>query len=120
MNYTRSLSLDEPDWASVITRKAPYYAYEQEVRCFVLLDRDAPEKVEQRSALSEEWLIPPPPAAPPPPRGRHIRVDVDELVQELYLSPFGGEWSKDVLIGLLQAMAPHLADRVSESSIRDV
>ena len=118
VNYGHSLGPEEPSWEQIVTRKTPYYEYEREVRCFLLLAPVA-ETVEPSGFWEGKGLIPPPASRGPRALGRHLPVDLEELVQELYISPFAGKWLRDVVVQLLRSIESPLADRVKTSHVRD-
>ena len=77
------------------------------------------DPTETIGSASETWLLPPPPAPPKKRIGLYVDVDLDELVNELYVSPFVGKWARDVVEELLRSHAPALSDRIKSSGVRD-
>ena len=49
----------------------------------------------------------------------HVSVDVETLIEKLYLSPFAGSWFEDTFRSLVTALNPKLADLITLSGIRD-
>jgi hypothetical protein len=119
VDYSEPASTKEPPWEDLVTLKAPFYAYEQEVRCLGLISRksDSPGATIQTSGTT--WLLPPPPSRPKKRTGLYVDVDLDELIQELYISPFVGKWAHEVLQRLLRTHANNLVDRVIASGVKD-
>ena len=94
--------IPEPDLdpIRVLLTKRPYYQYESELRAFITPPRE-----------SEVFVS--------PTRGVSVPVDLDLLVDEIYASPFAGQWFVDVLRKCIGSLAPDLTARVRSSSIKD-
>ena len=88
----------------IVTTKREFYRYEEELRLFIL---HVPQ--------SEGGVRPPYEVSV----GRHVNVDLETLVDEIYLSPFVAEWFGDALETVVKRVAPKLAARLKISSIRD-
>lgn len=82
---------------TLISRKRNFYAYENELRLFML-----------RNGSDDS------PAA-----GRFLRVDLETLVDKIYLSPFAGPWFRKTFEHTLRKLNPELVDRLETSLIRD-
>ena len=76
VKYRKHMSSDELSRLSVITTKKPFYEFEKELRLFIL-----------NYPLSEGGSVTPYDFS----IGREVRVDVNELVHEIYISPFADE-----------------------------
>ncbi|MDZ7829862.1 MAG: hypothetical protein U5K33_10375 [Halofilum sp. (in: g-proteobacteria)] len=64
----------------LVTTKREFYRYEQELRLFIL-----------HYPRSEDGEEPPYKISV----GRHVKVDLETLIDGIYLSPFVGEWFGD-------------------------
>lgn len=104
VKYRSYIPLDELSRFALITTKNEYYKYENELRFFIL-----------HYPRSEGGVV-------PPYRmhiGRHVRIDIDALVEQIYLSPFVGAWFEPMLRKILKQFTPHLEERIVTSSISD-
>ncbi len=102
VKYTDHIS---PKWAMdwrLLTAKTKYYQYENELRLLIVSNWNA------QSVLGAD-----------PNTGVKIRVDLDTLVEKVYLSPFGGVWFHEPFKSVLGKLQPVLADRLVPSRIRD-
>lgn len=88
----------------LITTKREFYEYEQEVRLFILHFPRSEGGVQPEYSLEF---------------GRYVLVDIDTLIDQLYLSPFVGSWFGDSINRILEKVSPPLAERLVASSIRD-
>ena len=103
VSYKTHINPDDLSRFSVITTKKPFYDFEKEVRMFVL-----------NYPLSEGGHIPPYDMS----LGRKVRVDLNELVHEVYISPFSSKGYKEKVRSLI--MQSNLKDiLIKESEIRD-
>ena len=73
VKYKKHLNHDELSRLSVITTKKPFYDFEKELRLFVL-----------NYPRSEGGTVPPYDISV----GRSVRIDIGELIHEIYISPF--------------------------------
>ena len=89
---------------SLILTKREYYKFEEEVRFFII-----------HFPKSEGGTTPPYSLGV----GRHVQVDLDQLIQKIYLSPFAGPWFRETLEEAIDAIQPGLIGRMVTSSIRD-
>ena len=87
----------------LVTTKREFYSYENELRFFIL-----------RYPSSQDGLKPP--NLNP---GQHVKVDLDTLIDQVYLSPFVAPWFGDALRKIMEEVTPNLASRLKLSSIRD-
>jgi hypothetical protein len=88
----------------LITTKREFYNYEQELRLFILHSPDQLRGKELPYNLKD---------------GRHVQVDLNLLIDKIYLSPFVASWFGDALKKILEKVEPNLASRLVLSSIRD-
>ena len=89
----------------LITTKREFYEYEKELRLFIL-----------HFPRSEGGTKPPYKLGV----GRYVAVDLNIMIDKLYLSPFMPSWFKDSIRRILNKVAPFLEERVVSSDIRDV
>lgn len=102
--YTDSISTNDPRNIDPIMRKTPYYGYEHEVRLVI-----------SHVARSEGGSKPSYPLS----EGRHVRVDLDQLIKGLYVSPFSAPWFETTLRAVIERFAPELGPRIVLSGVRD-
>lgn len=88
----------------LLTRKMPFYRYENELRLIIL-----------NYPLSEGGTRPPYPLNV----GRYVKIDTAVLVQSVVLSPFAPEHFYSSLQRVVDAIAPPLQGRLAASQIRD-
>lgn len=98
VKYKKHLNNDELSRLSVVTTKKPFYDFEKELRLFVL-----------NYPLSEGGTSPPYNIDV----GRSVRVDVNELIHEVYISPFATEEYRHEINKLLNG------NRLQGFTIRD-
>jgi hypothetical protein len=102
---------DHPNQYNVITRKRPYYKYERELRLFMLHQFDWDHTAPGGSNRTK---------VPRHPNGKRIRLDVTQLIDKIFVSPFSGEWFHNVLRTTVARINPDLAKRIVKSDIMDV
>ena len=103
VKYKRHLNQGELSRLSIITTKKPFYDFERELRLFVL-----------NYPLSEGGTVPPYDIN----TGRSVRVDIGELIHEVYISPFSTEDYREEVESLFRKNK--IFDFVlKESEIRD-
>ncbi|MBU0558175.1 MAG: hypothetical protein KJ799_03640 [Bacteroidetes bacterium] len=96
---------DEPENRfNVITTKNKFYEYENELRLFIF-----------HYPLSEGSLKPPYNLS----IGRRLKVDIYELIDEIYLSPFTGRWFDNTMVELIKQINPDLRRKIKNSEILD-
>jgi len=100
VQYTNNLPESAISPFSLITTKKEYYAYENELRLFILLD----ENLISKYNLSV---------------GRYVMVDLDILIDKIYISPFVGSWFRETIRSILIKVNPTLKERLQVSSILD-
>jgi hypothetical protein len=103
VKYKKHLKHDELSRLSVVTTKKPFYDFEKELRLFVL-----------NYPLSEGGTIPPYDINV----GRSVRVDIGELIHEVYISPFATEEYRQEINDLLNKNRLQ-GFTIRESEIRD-
>jgi hypothetical protein len=91
----------------VSTNKRPFYAYEQEYRALIFLQFNLKDTgVRERVPKFEV--------------GTTVNVDLDILVEEVYISPFAGEWFRPIVESAIGLHLPKLSkDRLKSSFIKD-
>lgn len=103
VKYKRHLNQDELSRLSVITTKKPFYDFEKELRLFVLNYPHSEGGTEPPYDINI---------------GRSVRVDIVELIQEVYISPFSTKEYREEITGLLKKNRL-LNIAIKESEIRD-
>lgn len=76
VKYKKHLKQDELSRFEIITTKKPFYDFEKELRVFIL-----------NYPLAEGGEVPPYDMK----QGRTVKIDIDELIHEVYISPFANE-----------------------------
>lgn len=103
VKYKKHLNQAELSRLSIITTKKPFYDFEKELRLFVL-----------NYPRSEGGTEPPYDISV----GRSVRVDIGELIHEVYISPFStNEYRQEIKNLLKKNRLLNIA--VKESEIRD-
>ncbi|MCI5055199.1 MAG: hypothetical protein MRY83_03770 [Flavobacteriales bacterium] len=95
VNYADFIPEAEQNRFRIITTKTKYYDYEKEVR-FFMVNEDEP------------YL-----------QGKSIKIDIESLIQEIYVSPFSGKWFENSFLQIIKKLTPKLVDRIKISDIRD-
>lgn len=93
-NYIKEFS---PSRQRLVSTKREFYSYENEARFFILEDDD------------HDSFEP----------GKSIPVDLDVMIDKIYISPFMPEYLIDTMKKAIFMMAPKLAKRIIRSEIRD-
>lgn len=104
VRYTEELPGDSWHRLFMLTRKMPFYRYENEVRLIIL-----------NYPRSEGGTQTPYPLNV----GRYVKVDMETLIDGIVLSPFAPRHFHDSLQMVLAAMSPSLVKRASVSRIRE-
>ena len=89
----------------LITTKRKFYKYEEELRLFMVHDPMLSDNYD-RSSYSLKM-------------GRYVRINLDILIEQLYISPFVGSWFIDTIQEIMGRLSPNLKDRIKTSSILD-
>ena len=104
VNYTDFIN-DEPESRfNVTTTKNKFYEYENELRLFIFNY----QKYEGGTKTPYDISI-----------GRRVKVDVNELIDEIYLSPFTGQWFDKTMINIIEKYNPDLKIKIKNSEILD-
>ena len=96
VEYGDYLPDEEINPYTLVSRKRNFYAYEKELRLFML---------REPASASEQ--------------GRFVQVDLDAMIDRVYLSPFAGPWFRKTFEQALKRINPALVDRLELSLIRD-
>ncbi len=104
VKYTDYLPEEALTRFHLITTKREFYEYENEVRFFIL-----------HYPRSEGGAKPPYDLK----AGRYVKVDLDTLIDQIYLSPFVREWFEQSIKVLVNKIAPSLKNRIVTSAIID-
>ena len=92
----------------IMTRKSPFYKYEQELR--LLIDEVEVGKDEKGEKMIIENKHP---------VGLKVPINVNELIQEIYISPFMGDWFEEMLRKTLTQINPSLVEKIRRSDIQE-
>jgi|TARA_B110000093_G_C12971365_1_gene412666 hypothetical protein len=104
VNYTDFIN-DEPESRfNVTTTKNKFYEYENELRLFIFNY----QKSQGGTKTPYDISI-----------GRRVKVDVNELIDEIYLSPFTGQWFDKTMINIIEKYNPDLKIKIKNSEILD-
>jgi hypothetical protein len=104
VQYKDYLPLKDLSEFRLITTKREFYKYEEELRLFILHTHDS----EGDNKLSHKTNV-----------GKYYSVDVEKMIDQLYLSPFVGAWFGESIKQVLKKVEPRLIDRLVMSSIHD-
>jgi hypothetical protein len=104
VQYTDYLRESEISRFSLITTKRVFYSYEEELRLFILHNPNPDGKSSAPYNVSV---------------GRYVKVDLDILIDKLFISPFVGTWFWDTFQSILQEVNPSLKKRLQTSLILD-
>lgn len=103
VRYRNHIKSDELSRFNIVTTKKTFYKFEEELRLFIL-----------NYPLSEGGLIPPYDIA----MGRNVSVDLEHLIQRVYVSPFAPDVVRHRVEDLLTSARLPL-DLIRDSEIRD-
>ena len=81
-----------------------YYEFEKEMRLFIF-----------HYPLSEGGVIPPYDVE----TGRSLKVNIDTLIDKIYLSPFAGIWFEKSFRKLILEIRPSLEKKIIVSDVQD-
>ena len=104
INYTDFIKDDPRNRFNVITTKNKFYEYEKELRLFIFHYARSEGGIETSYDISI---------------GRGYKIDINELIESIYLSPFGSEWFEQSLVSIVNKVNPALSDRIRQSEILD-
>jgi len=88
----------------VITTKNMFYEFEKEMRLFIF-----------HYPRSEGGVKPPYDIS----SGRTLRVDIDALIESIYLSPFAGGWFERSFRQMIRKIKPSLESKIVLSEVQD-
>ena len=103
VEYDKKLIDFPPSLFQLTTFKKRYYKYEEELRLFFTYDPD----LEKKNPIYKElfgWLV---------------DVDIYELIDKIYISPFVGSWFRETFRIILKNVDPKLLNKIQVSGIRD-
>ncbi len=92
------------DRFNIITTKNKFYDFEKELRLFIFHD----------PATIQDKIYPYNPSI-----GRRVKVNLNELIDTIYLSPFTGQWFDSTLTEVLRVLHPDLSQKIKNSAILD-
>jgi len=104
VEYSDKYSKPEYSRFDLITRKKSFYKFENELRLFII-----------HFPRSEGGIEPPYNLG----IGRNINVDINYLIDNVYLSPFAGKWFEDSFRKAVVKINPSVSNKLITSSIRD-
>ena len=104
VKYTDFIKEEPENRFNVITTKNKFYDFEKELRLFIF-----------HYPKSESGIEPPYDIS----IGRRLKVDLNELIDEIYLSPFVGKWFDKTIVDILNKVNPTLSQRIKNSEILD-
>lgn len=88
---------------SLVTRKMPFYSYEKELRLMIL-----------NYPISEGGVC-----RKSDGKGRYVKIDINELIEQIYISPFASGWFYKTMEKTIESINPILNDRIISSQIQD-
>jgi len=105
VNYTDRFSKYPPSKEQLTLTKMPFYTYEDELRVFYT----APDDFEslESDPVFEEFS------------GWYTNINILELIDKIYLSPFAGHWLRSAIKSILYKVEPLLLERLAKSDIKD-
>ncbi|MEN9841835.1 MAG: hypothetical protein RL376_1635 [Verrucomicrobiota bacterium] len=106
VRYTNFIPPDAEYGDLLICSKMSSYYYERELRLFC-------KHVEKPGTGFAAFL----PTIQPPILG--VNVDLNELIDTIYLSPFAGDWFHSSFRKLIKSLAPTLSAKIKTSEVRD-
>jgi len=104
VNYTDYIKDEPENRFKIITTKNTFYNYENELRLFIFHY----PKSEGGTDVPYDIRI-----------GRRLKVDLNEMIDSIYLSPFSGRWLGNTLIRTIKIVKPGLAAKIENSEIYD-
>jgi hypothetical protein len=104
VQYSEELPNNSKHRLIALTRKMPFYKYENEIRLIILNypRSEGGTKTPYRLNI-----------------GRYVKVDTHELIKEAYLSPFAPKWFLDTIVPVIDTIDPIIRDRFVDSRILD-
>lgn len=104
VKYTDFIKEEPENRFNVITTKNKYYDFEKELRLFICHYPKSEGGIDTPYDISV---------------GRRLKVDLNELVDEIYLSPFVGKWFDKTLIEILNNVNTNFSKQIKNSEILD-
>ena len=104
VNYTNFIKESPESRFNVTITKNKFYEYESELRLFIF---DYPRS---EGGIKTPYDIS---------IGRRVKIDISELIDEIYLSPFTGRWFDKTLIETIEKFNPNLKNKIKNSEILD-
>ena len=102
VQYNNSISKIWVDRFTIFTNKLKYYAFEHELRLFMFYY----PKEEGGTGLRYNF-------------GKGVPINLDILIDEIYISPFSPPWFQDVLKETISRINPSLSGKIQMSKIKD-
>jgi hypothetical protein len=87
----------------LLTQKMPYYSYEKELRLMIF-----------RYPLSEGGVT-----CKSDGPGRYVKIDVSNLIDRVYVSPFAAGWFYKTIEQTIEKIAPDLKSKIYASRVQD-
>lgn len=104
VEYSDKFSKSQVSRFDLITRKRSFYQFENELRLFII-----------HFPRSEGGVKPPYKLG----IGRNVNVDINHLIDQVYLSPFAGKWFEESFRKAVSRINPKVSNKLITSSIRD-
>jgi hypothetical protein len=104
VNYTDFIKDEPENRFNIITTKNKFYEYENELRLFIFNYPKSEGGIKTPYDISI---------------GRRVKVDINELIDEIYLSPFTGKWFDKTLIDTIEKFNSNLKTKIKNSEILD-
>lgn len=103
VSYTNNVDFKELSRFDLVTTKMPYYRYENELRLIIF---DYPISEGGKARKSDG-------------KGRYIKINLEDLIDNIYISPFSSGWFYNTLIKTIELLEPNLKDKICSSNIQD-
>ena len=94
----------EPTIFRLLTTKREYYKYEKELRLFMLQPTETPVAADRIVPSSQQ---------------PYLAVDIHSLIEDIYISPFAGQWFVNTVRQLVGTLHSGLNVRVRQSRIKE-
>jgi len=104
VEYTDFIPDKELNRWKLVTTKNTFYEFESELRLFIF-----------HYPRSEGGIKPPYEIA----HGRRVKVDLETLIDKIYLSPFSGIWFEETFKNLIAKLSPSMQKKVVVSDVQD-
>ena len=105
VRYTDYISPKKLNWQLVASTKSPYYKSEEEIRLFIVDEKNVPD-------VSGIFKIDKSP-------GIKIKIDLNTIIDRIYLSPFSEKWFVETFNTNILKNYGFLKNRIHISSIKD-